>query len=199
MDPLQANLTPWAVLLPRKICTHLLYSQYEGEKAITNSSQKNWDELYAFWHGVYTSGDNLYGKNTPHNVQNSRDTDFSTGFRDYSFDALNRGKNGLNSEQLFKVKLAFHQWNLANAATFAQATLKYAFQGKGKTGDNLDKIWGEAYTYFRFGAGLMTNSLVTYINPKIDPREVDNFPDNLFCDIIQNYLLKQVTLDKDLL
>merc|ERR1711933_501073 len=169
------------------ICTQLQYSQYEGEKAIAFMNQKNWDELYAFWHGVYIADDPLYGKNTPHHVQNSRDGNFGTEYRFYSFDAINAGQSAIDSGDAVKLRSAFNDFNQANAATFAQATLKYAYESEG-AGDGLDKKWGEGYTYFRCGAGLMDNGLATFINGKFDPRTQDTFPENLFCDIIDQYI-----------
>jgi len=173
------------------ICTHLDYALYEGEKAIANASQKNWDELYAFWHGVYLEGDELFGKNTPHAVQGKRDGNYGTGFSDASFAALNNGKDALQEETVstFKVRNAFNQFIQANAATFGgQATLKYAYETGMKTGDDQDKPWAEGYTYFRCAAGLLNADLANTINADFDPRTNESFPDGLFCKFVKEMI-----------
>ena len=39
------------------LCTGLNYAQYEAVKAIQYTNEKNWDELFAFWNGVYDESD----------------------------------------------------------------------------------------------------------------------------------------------
>jgi len=173
------------------ICTHLAYSIYEGEKAIANSSQKNWDELYAFWHGVFADGDPLFGKNTPHNVQQSRDGNYGTAWRELSFSALNEGKAALQADTVasYKIRGALEDFLLANAATFGgQATLKYAYEAANAEGDSQDKKWGEGYTYFRCGAGLLDEGLAKSIDAQFDPRGKASFPNGLFCGLLKEMI-----------
>ena len=65
------------------LCTGLLYAQYEGVSAIQYGNEKNWDELFAFWNGVYDDSiDERVSSGGPESVQQSRDADFNTSFRE---------------------------------------------------------------------------------------------------------------------
>jgi hypothetical protein len=58
----------------------------------------------------------------------------------------------------------------AIAATFAQATLKYAAEMLDETDQaNIDTKWGEGYTYFCCGAGLLDRDVVMYIEQNFSP------------------------------
>lgn len=168
------------------LCTGLVYAEYEGVKAIQYSNEKNWDEMFAFWNGVYNETvDARINKGGPGSVQGSRDKDFQTSFQQESIDALLAGQEafakqaaGEISEAELKKQLqaAFDQFNRANLATFTQATLKYS-ANYAKAGQNwqfADNSWGEGYTYFRCGAGLMDPAIAVYINYVLDPRDKPN-------------------------
>lgn len=178
------------------LCTGLNYAQYEGVKAIQFANEKNWDELFAFWNGVYDSSvDERVNTGTPGAVQKSRDGDFGTSFREASLQAIIDGQKafegGLNKEKLEK---AFEAFNKANLATFAQATLKYAdiYSEAGLEQAKIDKKWGEGYAYFRCGAGLMNPELAVYIDYELDPRDKDMsaeiVPHETSCKIIKKML-----------
>mmetsp|Transcript_28238 Transcript_28238/g.43095 ORF Transcript_28238/g.43095 Transcript_28238/m.43095 type:complete len:395 (-) Transcript_28238:473-1657(-) len=165
------------------LCTGLVYSQYEGVKAIQYSNEKNWDEMFAFWNGVYDpSVDARINTGGPGAVQKSRDSDFNTAFQQESIDAMLVGQeafakqaNGeITEEELTKIlQTSFDKFNRANLATFTQATLKYSknYAIKGTSSDAIDNYWGEGYTYFRCGAGLMDPAIAVYINYLFDPRD----------------------------
>lgn len=161
------------------ICTALSYSLYEGISSIQYGNEKNWDELFAFWHGVYDEEvDSRVGQGGPYGVQQSRDNDFQTDFQTQAMEAAIEGqkayKNGALTDQE-KLKDAYDAFAKANLATFAQATIKYSKQFE-EQGDDIakkDKKWGEGYTYFRCGAGLMRGELASYIDWLLDPRKYD--------------------------
>lgn len=185
------------------LCTGLQYAHYEGVKAIQNNNEKNWDEMFAFWNGVYDeSVDSRVNKGGPGAVQSSRDKDFGTSFKQESITALLAGQeafgkeaNGDISDAKLKEKLqaAFYKFNRANLATFAQATLKYSanYAKGGLSSEYVDKAWGEGYTYFRCGAGLMDPAIAVYINSIFDPRDkkgTDITPMEVHCKILRRML-----------
>lgn len=178
------------------LCTGLAYAQYEGVKAIQNENEKNWDELFAFWNGVYDSSvDERVHSGGPGAVQKSRDGDFGTSFRETSIQAIIDGQDGFKDGKFNKEKVekAFEDFNKANLATFAQATLKYAgiFDEEGIEADKKDKKWGEGYTYFRCGAGLMDPELALYIDYVLDPRDKKDVvftPKETVCKIVDKML-----------
>jgi hypothetical protein len=182
------------------LCTGLVYSLYEGISAIQYGNEKNWDELFAFWNGVYDETiDSRINSGGPGSVQASRDGDFQTSFREASIQALIDGQeafgNGLQGDAVDKVTLtkAYEDFKKANLATFAQATLKYSalFDEEGLTQDKIDKKWGEGYTYFRCGAGLMRPELALYINYVFDPRDKKDMiltPKETHCKIVKKML-----------
>ena len=177
------------------LCTSLLYAQYEGVKAIQYGNEKNWDEMFAFWNGVYDESDENAGKGAPGDVQSSRDGDFSTEFRHEALDAIIEGQKAFSDGAYNKEKLtaAYEDFKKAVLSTFAQATLKYSaqFDEAGLTQDKIDKKWGEGYTYFRCGAGLMNPELALYINYVLDPRDklgMTLTPMETHCKIVKKML-----------
>jgi len=158
------------------LCTGLLYAQYEGVSAIQYSNEKNWDELFAFWNGVYDETvDTRVNSGGPGAVQKSRDSDFGTSFHEASLQAIINGQAAFSGDSVDTAKLttAYEAFKKANLATFVQATLKYSslFDAAGLEQAQIDKKWGEGYTYFRCGAGLMDPELALYINYVLDPRD----------------------------
>merc|ERR1711976_786477 len=94
--------------------------------------------------------------------------------------------NGFDQE---KLEAAYEAFKKANLATFAQATIKYAslFEDAGLTQEKIDGKWGEGYTYFRCGAGMMNAELALYIDYVLDPRDkfgLELTPKNTVCKII---------------
>lgn len=161
------------------ICTALSYSLYEGISSIQYGNEKNWDEFFAFWHGVYDEEvDSRVGEGGPYGVQVKRDNDFKTDFHIQAMEAAIEGqkayKNGVLSNQE-KLQDAYDAFAKANLATFAQATIKYAKQFEDPAyAAKIDNKWGEGYTYFRCGAGLMRGELASYIDWLLDPRKYDS-------------------------
>ena len=177
------------------LCTGLQYAQYEGVKAIENGSEINWDEMFAFWNGVYdTSVHPDVNKGAPGAVQASRDLDFGTTYREASLKALIDGQKAFSGSSVNTKKLeqAYADFKKANLATFAQATLKYSalYDEKDLEQEKVDKKWGEGYTYFRCGAGLMDPGLASYINYVLDPRvpHGDLTPKETVCKIVKKML-----------
>jgi len=182
------------------LCTGLLYAQYEGVSALQYGNEKNWDELFAFWNGVYDETvDSRVNSGGPGAVQKKRDSDFGTSFREASIQAIIDGQkafgNGLQGDAVDKVKLAqaYEDFKKANLATFAQATLKYSslFDADGLDQVKMDQKWGEGYTYFRCGAGLMRTELAVYVNYLLDPRGKENLtftPKETYCKIAKKML-----------
>ena len=178
------------------LCTSLLYAQYEGLSAIQYGNEKNWDELFAFWNGVYdTNVDERVNSGGPGAVQASRDSDFGTSFREDAIKAIIDGQKAFSGSSVNKDKLtkAYEAFKKANLATFAQATLKYSaiFDEEGLEQAKMDKKWGEGYAYFRCGAGLMDPELALYINYVLDPRDklnVDLTPKETHCKIVNKML-----------
>jgi len=77
------------IIVKNLICTGLQYAQYEGVKAIEKNNEKNWDEMFAFWNGVYEiTVDSRVNKRGPGSVQSSRDSDFDTSFKEEIIAAL---------------------------------------------------------------------------------------------------------------
>merc|ERR1712048_330072 len=120
-------------------------------------------------------------KGGPGAVQSSRDKDFGTSFKEETVDALLAGQEAFeqhsigslsDAELAEELQTQFDRFNRANLATFAQATLKYSltYSTAGLLPDARDKNWGEGYTYFRCGAGLMDSAIAVYINFLLDPR-----------------------------
>lgn len=178
------------------LCTGLQYAQYEGVKAIQYSNEKNWDEMFAFWNGVYDETvDSRVNKGGPGSVQASRDEDFNTSFREAALKALIDGQAAFSGDSVNTSKLtkAYEAFKKANLATFTQATLKYSalFDEEGLEQAKIDKKWGEGYTYFRCGAGLMDPELALYINYVLDPRDkkaVTLTPKETHCKIVKKML-----------
>ena len=178
------------------LCTGLLYAQYEGINAIQYSNEKNWDELFAFWNGVYDETvDTRVNSGGPGAVQQSRDNDFGTSFRQDSLQAIIDGQAAFAGDSVNTAKLttAYEAFKKANLATFVQATLKYSslFDAAGLEQDLVDKKWGEGYTYFRCGAGLMDPELALYINYVLDPRDKMGMtltPKETHCKIVKKML-----------
>lgn len=180
------------------ICTSLLYAQYEAVNAIQYSNEKNWDELFAFWNGVYDAAlhsSDVLNKGGAGAVQASRDADFSTSFRELSIEALREGQEAFSGSSVNKEKLieAYEEFKKANLATFTQATLKYAllFEEAGLEQSAIDSKWAEGYTYFRCGAGLMNPELALYINYVFDPRDKSDMilePKATYCKIVKKML-----------
>jgi len=159
-------------------CTAISYSQYEGEKSIKNSNEKNWDELFAFWHGVYTGSadDDYFLQGGGAVVQGKRDKDFETEYKMAALKALNDGQKAVQAPvDTEALQAAFDAlFNAAHVGSFAQATMKYAKSLKDATEqDDIDKYFAEGYTYFRCAAGLFDPKLATFIQEKFDPRLVD--------------------------
>jgi len=107
------------------LCTGLAYSQYEGVKDIQYTNEKNWDELFAFWNGVYDETvDSRVNSGGPGAVQKKRDSDFGTSFRESSLQAIIDGQlafsGGFNKA---KLEEAYEAFKKANLASFAQATI----------------------------------------------------------------------------
>lgn len=176
------------------LCTGLQYAQYEGVKAIQNGSEINWDELFAFWNGVYDETHSNVEKGAPGAVQKSRDDDFKTSYREASLLAIINGQKAFSGSSVNTKKLeqAYADFKKANLATFAQATLKYSalYDEKDLEQEKVDKKWGEGYTYFRCGAGLMDPGLASYINYVLDPRvpHGDLTPKETVCKIVKKML-----------
>ena len=178
------------------LCTGLAYAQYEGVKSIQNLDQKNWDEMFAFWNGVYDeSVDTRVNSGGPGAVQKSRDSDFATTFREASLQAIIDGQKSFDGDKVNVDKLtkAYEDFKKANLATFAQATLKYSalFDEEGLEQAKIDKKWGEGYAYFRCGAGLMDPELALYINYVLDPRDKLSMPltpKETHCKIVKKML-----------
>lgn len=180
------------------ICTSLLYAQYEAVNAIQYNNEKNWDELFAFWNGVYDESlhsVDVLNKGGAGAVQASRDADFRTAFRELSIEALREGQEAFSGSSVNTGKLieAYEEFKKANLATFTQATLKYAllFEETGLEQSAIDSKWAEGYTYFRCGAGLMNPELALYINYIFDPRDKANKilqPKSTYCKIVKKML-----------
>lgn len=158
------------------LCTGLLYAQYEGVQAIQFSNEKNWDELFAFWNGVYDEAvDTRVNAGGPGSIQTKRDADYGTTFHEDSIKAIIAGQAAFSGGSVNTAKLtsAYEAFKKANLATFVQATLKYSslFDAADLDQAQIDKKWGEGYTYFRCGAGLMDPELALYINYVFDPRD----------------------------
>jgi len=155
-------------------CTAISYSQYEGEKAIAKSSEKNWDELFAFWHGVYTEGADYFLDGGGAVVQGKRDKDFGTEYKKAALKALNDGQKAVQAPvDKEALQAAFDAFNAAHVGSFAQATMKYAKSMKDATEQSdIDKYFAEGYTYFRCAAGLFDADLATFIQDQFDPRGV---------------------------
>lgn len=179
------------------LCTGLQYAQYEGINAIQYGNEKNWDELFAFWNGVYDESiDERVNSGGPGAVQKSRDGDFDTSFREKSLQAIIDGQKAFSGDGVNTAKLtkAYDDFNRANLASFAQATIKYSaqFDAADLTDqDVIDKKWGEGYTYFRCGAGLMDPELALYINYVFDPRDKKDMtltPKETHCKIVKKML-----------
>lgn len=177
------------------LCTGLTYAQYEGVKAIQYQNEKNWDEMYAFWNGVYDDSiDERVNSGAPGAVQISRDSDFGTSFHQASLQAIIDGQKGFSGG--FKkatVEVAYEDFKRANLATFAQATLKYAalFEEAGLEQAKVDGKWGEGYTYFRCGAGLMDPELALFVDYVLDPRDKKDktlSPNDTVCKILEKML-----------
>jgi len=158
-------------------CTLQSYALYEGVKTIQMGAEKTWDELFAFWNGVYDETvDDRVEAGAPGAVQKSRDTDFGTSFRQDSIQALIDGQKAFvgkpagepDREALTK---AYNAYKRASVGTWAQATLKYAALFDQETDPStIDGKWAEGYTYFRCGAGLMNAELAVYTDWQFDPR-----------------------------
>lgn len=193
------NATMCAISAKKNLlCTGLHYAQYEGVQAIQYSNEKNWDELFAFWNGVYDETvDKRVNSGGPGAVQKSRDSDFGTSFREEAIRAIIDGQSAFsktpgsaNTEKLTKAYEAFKR---ANLASFTQATLKYSalFDEEGLEQELIEKKWGEGYTYFRCGAGFMDPELALYINYVLDPRDKTNMvltPKETHCKIVKKML-----------
>ena len=177
------------------LCTGLNYAQYEGVKAIQYQNEKNWDELFAFWNGIYDeSVDTRVSAGGPGSVQKSRDSDFGTSFHEDAIQAIIDGQKAFSGGfKQDKLEKAYEEFNRANLASFAQATLKYAgiFDEEGLEQAKMDKKWGEGYTYFRCGAGLMDPELALYIDYVLDPRDklgMSFTPKETLCKIVDKML-----------
>ena len=178
------------------LCTNLLYAQYEGISSIQYGNEKNWDELFAFWNGVYDLNiDERVNSGGPGAVQASRDSDFGTSFRQDSIKAIIDGQKAFSGSSVNKDELSdvYEAFKKANLATFAQATLKYSalFDEEDLEQAKKDKKWGEAYTYFRCGAGMMDPELALYINYLLDPRDKTDMtltPKETHCKIVDKML-----------
>lgn len=178
------------------VCTGLQYAQYEAINAIQYGNEKNWDELYAFWNGVYDESiDIRVNSGGPAEVQIKRDSDFGTSFHEDSLKAIIDGQKAFSSGTVDTAKLiqAYDDFNKANLATFTQAALKYSalFDEKDLEQTKVDGKWGEGYTYFRCGAGLMDPELALYIDYVLDPRDkkgVDLTPKETVCKIVNKML-----------
>jgi hypothetical protein len=178
------------------ICTGLLYAQYEAVNSIQYKNEKNWDELFAFWNGVYDETvDSRVNSGGAGAVQKSRDADFGTSFLDASIQAMKNGQKAFSGSSVDtdRVTKAYDDFKRANLATFAQATLKYAslFDEEGLEQAAMDTKWGEGYTYFRCGAGLMHPELALYINYVLDPRDKLGqvfTPKETYCKIVKKML-----------
>lgn len=103
---------------------------------------------FAFWHGLYDEeidGVEL-GSNSAAAVQSSRDSNYKT---DHKGETCQRIKNGQDKDKAAKKK-ELDGIAASIAATFSQATLKYAAEMlQGEDQALIDKKWGEGYTYFR--------------------------------------------------
>jgi hypothetical protein len=176
------------------LCTGLNYAQYEGVKAIQYANEKNWDEMYAFWNGVYDESiDIRVNSGGPGAVQKSRDSDFDTSFYEDAIQAFIDGQKGFAPFNQATVEASYEAFNKANLASFAQATVKYAalFDEEGLEQALMDKKWGEGYTYFRCGAGLMDPELALYIDYVLDPRDKKDMtftPKETMCKIVNKML-----------
>ena len=178
------------------LCTGLQYAQYEGVNAIQYGNAKNWDELFTFWDGVYDEDvDERVNSGGPGAVQKSRDGDFATTFREDSLQAIIDGQAAFKdgSVNTPKLEAAYGNFKKANLATFAQATLKYSalFDEADLEQEKIDEKWGEGYTYFRCGAGLMAPELALYINYVLDPRDKMGMtltPKETHCKIVKKML-----------
>jgi len=171
------------------LCTMLSYAQYEGSKAIASSSMKNWDEMFAFWFGVYNNSnnesENVVGLGSPGYVQSSRDENFGTNFKQTSLDAMNMGQEALASDDKRKLIQAFASWNAANLATFAQAAVKYAYELE-QPDANVDAKWTEGYSYFRCAAGLFNETFAKKVNDMYSVLDKDVPEKDLYCTIVRD-------------
>lgn len=72
-------------------------------------------------------------------------------------------------------------------ATFAQATLKYAAEMLDETDQaEIDTKWGEGYTYFRCGSGLLDQDVAMYIEQNFSPLRTEQpEDDSVLCGIAQ--------------
>lgn len=166
------------------LCSSLSYALYEFAKSGGDAgSEKNWDEGFAFWHGLYdepVDGVDL-GSNSAAAVQSSRDSNYKT---DHKGESCQRIKNGQDADKAAKKK-ELEGIAASIAATFSQATLKYAAEMLvGEDQALIDKKWGEGYTYFRCGAGLMDKDLAMYIEKNFSPLTNDQMTDDtVLCGI----------------
>lgn len=166
------------------VCTTLSYALYEYAKAGGDAGEEvNWDEGFAFWYGLYdeeVDGVEL-GSNSPYGVQSSRDKNFGTSFKE---EACNRNMRGQGADKATKIE-EFEGMAASIAATFAQAALKYAAEMLDETDqDAIDTKWGEGYTYFRCGAGLMNPDVAKYIEQNFSPLRNDQpTDDTVLCGI----------------
>jgi hypothetical protein len=178
----ESDATCQIALKKNLLCTMLNYAQYEGEKAIAFNNHKNWDELFAFWYGTFDSGEND-GKGGPAQVQKSRDGNYDTDFLGVAMDAIMDGAHYIDDAAMLRTY--FNKWNAAIVGTFAQATLKYAYETASATDQaSIDKKWGEGYTYFRCGAGIMDAALAATVQAAYDPRGADTLPGSTFCTFL---------------
>lgn len=167
------------------LCIMLSYAQYEGSKAIASSSMKNWDEMFAFWFGVYNQSAENVGLGSPGYVQSSRDENFGTNFKQASLDAMNMGQEALDSDDQRKLIQAFASWNAANLATFAQAAVKYAYELE-QPDANVDAKWTEGYSYFRCAAGLFNETFAKKVNDMYSVLDKDVPEKDLYCTIVRD-------------
>jgi hypothetical protein len=172
------------------ICTALHYAQYEGAKAVASSSSKYWDELFAFWYGVYNeSMSDAVGQGSPGYVQWSRDQNFGTAFKDAAMDALILGQQALGGDEVDTkgIRIAFDAWNAAQVASYTQAALKYAYE-LAQPDANVDGKWAEGYTYFRCAAGLFNDTFARTVDTMYRTTDKDAPPDDLFCSVAKEVI-----------
>lgn len=143
------------------------------------------DRGFAFWYGLYKEEvDGLpLGSNSPYGVQTSRDKNFGTSFKD---EACSRNKRGQGADKDTKNQ-ELEGMAASIAATFAQATLKYAAEMLDETDQAvIDTKWGEGYTYFRCGAGLLDSDVAMHIEQNFSPLRNDQpTDDSVLCGIAQ--------------
>jgi len=169
------------------LCTTLSYALYEVAKAGSDAgSEKNWDEGFAFWNGLYEAevDDVAIGAYSSGAIQESRDGNFMSNNREASCDGFKAGQNG----DMATKNAAIGDIAVGLVTTFSQAILKYSAemipaQAAGDT-DKVDAKWAEGYTYYRCAAGLFDADFAAYVEGRFSPFKNDYPTGNeMYCEL----------------